>query len=633
MGFHEISRSTYVVEIEAVDDMVSVNVPENISGDVAGNKNLASNILRRIACHIQVFALSRWLAVTLPVNYYELVRGLRWSIPYFSLPWEAGNGFPVSSPFTSSSSYMTENHGSEVFQSKQLEKEIFSKDTSLYGLPLTPTEYRTFFELDSENIKPEADYISNPYSSNSRWRNFDRTMFWLAVICVLFILKMRKKNSEKQSSYGALTFPRFEIFLVILALPCIYEASAALVRGGMPSGVIVGSLLLVITSFLLLALLFFLSVGITFGKLLQYKEVHREGLEFHWYQELVRVTLGPGKRGQWTWKGQPNSVYLIIFGPLFEDLRGPPKYMLSQISGGNPQKHGESIIASDDETEDAEAPFIQKVFGILRIYYTLLECLKRVAVGVMAGVYMDKWSSKTPSVALLCITSFQLFFLVLKKPFIKKKVQLVEIISISSEVGLFATCLVLLEKEFSAGDKTKVGIFMLFLFLVGYVAQMINEWYALYKQTLLLDSAEKSFLTGLKLASIGCLLLFIPQRLIKTLEEKFQVESKFQVTQNAEGATRDPSSSTGGYRGAGNRSLAGTDKPWLKQLRELAKSSFSKEGSGVTNDPSSSHTRPRWSGFWSAKRSGSSSTPNSSVDFKSKPTGLYKDLEAIFASK
>lgn len=49
-SFHEISRSTYVVEIEAVDDMVSVNVPENISGDVAGNKNLASNILRVTHC-------------------------------------------------------------------------------------------------------------------------------------------------------------------------------------------------------------------------------------------------------------------------------------------------------------------------------------------------------------------------------------------------------------------------------------------------------------------------------------------------------------------------------------------------------------------------------------------------------
>lgn len=49
-SFREISRSTYVVEIEAVDNMVSVNVPENISGDVAGNKNLASNILRVTHC-------------------------------------------------------------------------------------------------------------------------------------------------------------------------------------------------------------------------------------------------------------------------------------------------------------------------------------------------------------------------------------------------------------------------------------------------------------------------------------------------------------------------------------------------------------------------------------------------------
>lgn len=65
-------------------------------------------------------------------------------------------------------------------------------------------------------------------------------MFWLVVISgslmlihvlLLFILKMRKKNSENQRGYGALTFPRFEIFLVILALPCIFEASAALVRG------------------------------------------------------------------------------------------------------------------------------------------------------------------------------------------------------------------------------------------------------------------------------------------------------------------------------------------------------------------------------------------------------------------
>lgn len=72
-----------------------------------------------------------------------------------------------------------------------------------------------------------------------RWRDFGRSMFWLATIggslillhaLLLVILKFRKKNSGKQS-YGALELPRFEIFLIILAVPCICEASVALIRG------------------------------------------------------------------------------------------------------------------------------------------------------------------------------------------------------------------------------------------------------------------------------------------------------------------------------------------------------------------------------------------------------------------
>jgi hypothetical protein len=67
-------------------------------------------------------------------------------------------------------------------------------------------------------------------------------MFWLAIIggslillhaLLLVILKFRKKNSEKQKGYGALTFPRFEIFLIILSLPCVCEASAGLIRGNL----------------------------------------------------------------------------------------------------------------------------------------------------------------------------------------------------------------------------------------------------------------------------------------------------------------------------------------------------------------------------------------------------------------
>jgi hypothetical protein len=75
-----------------------------------------------------------------------------------------------------------------------------------------------------------------------RWRDFDRSMFWLAVIGVslvllhvilLFIIKLRKRTADKQRDYGALTFPRFEIFLTVLALPCICKASASLVRGNL----------------------------------------------------------------------------------------------------------------------------------------------------------------------------------------------------------------------------------------------------------------------------------------------------------------------------------------------------------------------------------------------------------------
>ncbi|XP_044485980.1 uncharacterized protein LOC123211359 isoform X2 [Mangifera indica] len=636
--FYEVSRSIYTVEIQAADDgVISVNVPENVTGDVAGNKNLASNVLQRTACHIQVFALSRWLAVTLPVEYYEFARALQWSIPYFNLPWETGNVQPVtmsSSHPPSPHSYVSKFHHLENFGIEQPKERNFNRAPMVYGTPLTPMEYIIFFE--SETMKPEAEYMDSQHLNG--WRDFYRSMFWLAAIggslillhaLLILILKFKKKKSETKSGYGALTFPRFEIFLVILALPSVCKASAALVTGETPSGLTVGVLLLGIVSFLLLFLLFFLSIGITFAKLLLYKEVHQEGQIFHWYQEIIRVTLGPGKRGQWTWKNAPNSVFLIIYGPLFEDLRGPPKYMLSQISGSNPHKHGDHIIDSDDETEDAEAPFIQKLFGILRIYYTLLESVKRVSLGILVGAsYMDEWSSKSRTIVLLSITCFQLFFLVLKKPFIKKKVQLVEIISVACEVGIFTLCLVLLEKEFSVEEDTKIGIFMIILFLVGYFALMMNEWQALYRQTKQLDGAKSSFLTGLKIASFGFLQLVLPQKLIKNLE------SKFPSTEREEGGTGDAASSAERYRssGTGSQSSGTTDKPWMKQLRELAKSSFSIQGRGAPNDPSTSSGYPKWSDFWSFKKSGSSSL-NSPSESEPKPKGLDKDLEAIFAAK
>ncbi|KAL9243139.1 hypothetical protein vseg_017064 [Gypsophila vaccaria] len=699
--FQQINRNVYVAMLQAFEGIMSVSIPENMTVDVAGNRNLASNVLHvrhyslpmisnifcifvtalfvatclvaglltistaslqafgvyprssatltanptknlfRVACYIQVFALSRWLAVTLPVEYYEFTRGIEWSIPYLCLPWDTNHSQSMFFiPDTSTSSHILNAtlNSSAVNQPVHVNKGSSNKVGVIYGAPLTAMEYMSFFE--SQNYIPEAEYIMRSERSTG-WKIFGRGMFWLAVISgslillhivILVALKLRKSRA-KFTSYGALVLPRFELFLLILAIPCICQAATALMKGRTTSGTIVAVLLLIFASSWLLALFLFLSFGITCGRLLQYKEVHQVGRKFHWYQELVRVTLGPGKRGQWTWKSQQNSIYLAKFGPLFEDLRGPPKYMLSMITGETHMPM-DRIIASDDETEDAEAPFIQRLFGVLRIYYTLLESIRRFILGILAGSHSENSASRAPTVILLCITSFQLFFLVLKKPFIKKKVQLVEIISIACEVGLFATFLVLSEKEFSIKDERIIGTFMLCLFILGFLALITNEWYALYKQVKKLDTSKNAFLVGLRAALLGFISLFIPEKLIKSLD-KWLPEDKA-GSGNGDVSRLNRTETNG--RSSESRSSSTSDKPWLKQLREMAKASF-KEASGsttydpssTTNDPSSSN--PRWSGFWRGKWSGSSSSKTPSRDYKSKPKSLYNDLEAIFASK
>lgn len=46
-------------------------------------------------------------------------------------------------------------------------------------------------------------------------------------IVLLLFLKLRTKTSVR----GALTIPRFELFLLILAVPCMCQASAFIIRG------------------------------------------------------------------------------------------------------------------------------------------------------------------------------------------------------------------------------------------------------------------------------------------------------------------------------------------------------------------------------------------------------------------
>ncbi|THU60302.1 hypothetical protein C4D60_Mb07t11200 [Musa balbisiana] len=621
LSFHKITMSIYIIEINGNDSLISVEVPENKTVDIAGNKNLRSNILQlkhytsptissfvslvatsafamtsmvaalltvstssllssgavsrqkaylvsepsrnllRILCHIQVFALCRWLVVNMPIEYYEFSRGIEWSIPYIHLPWEMGSKtFFEGSTSTSATHSEVWDRNKLYFKSSSVRNQILEMNYSEYGKPLNPGEYMSF--LENQNMKPEAEFI------------------------------MISRNSDRTST-----------------------------------GIVVGTVLLGVSTSFLISLLLILSLGISMGKLLQYKEVHQEGEKLRWYQEFVHVALGPGKRGQWAWKGQQSSINQTILGPLFEDLRGPPRCMLTQIAGrGNQGKYEDRIIASGDETEDAEAPFIQKLFGMLRIYYTLLESVKCVSLGVLAGAYSSKRPSRTPTLIILSITCFQLFFLVLEKPFIKRKVQFVEIISVAGEVGLLGACLAVLEKDFFGANERRLGLFMLAMFIIMFTAQLANEWYALYQQVIRLSRTRDSFSSGLKRALGGILLIVLPTT--RVLTEMVEQSS----SSHGEGESGSTVSPTGQVQGASGTN----ERSWLRQLRELAEASFGREDAGAPNDPSSS-TNQR-SEFQNAKRSGSSSVASSSglkskADLKAKSRGLYKDLESIFSSK
>ena len=212
-------------------------------------------------------------------------------------------------------------------------------------------------------------------------------------------------------------------------------------------------------------MLWFLYKGITCAQLLEYEEDQQEDQDFHWYKKIVRVFLVSVEKDNWT----PKKPYATTLGSLYEDYRGPPKPKLSQISG-------------DSSHTQAEAPFIQKLLGKLRIYYTLLESVRRVLLAIMAGLYEHNSFSKIPTIFSLCINCFHLFFLVLEKPFIKKNIQLLEIMAVSSEACISAIMFVLGEKKLSAKNGKTFGILMIILVLVGILPQIMNELYVLYKQ-------------------------------------------------------------------------------------------------------------------------------------------------------
>ncbi|CAL4902451.1 unnamed protein product [Urochloa decumbens] len=741
LSFHEASKSIYALRVHAVDKLVSVQVSENAAQDVAGNPSLASDRLEvrhysvpassssiayittilflataavatlltvstssllasgaiprpssymisepsrnllRMACHIQIFALSRWLSVNLPIEYYEFAKGIEWSIPYMRLPWEGPGADPFLGYSTVPAIALSElvdrsavgdtnisyprAQGQPVMASTQIipsdpvlptelpgdgsttmpmqtpadAPPVMPLQIPLDGKPLSPMEYRSFFE--NPDMKPEAQIIMKLQDLDG-WKYFGRNMFWLGVIggglillhlLTLLYFKLRYRGREGRHGHGALVFPRLEIMVAILAAPCVAQAAAAalVIGGGTTTGFLAAGIALAgFLAALLVGLLLFLSLGIAMGRLLQYKEIHREAHEYHWYQELLRRALGPGKRGHWTPKDPRRAACLAKLGPLFEDLRGPAQYMLTQIGGGGGAGSGGGGVASEDENEEAEAPFVQKLFGALRVHFTLLECAKRVAVGVVAGAGAHGASSpRARAEAALSFAAFQLLFMALKKPFIRKRVQLVETLSVAGEVFVFAACLALTDRSNGSGaddgEARGVGLAMVGAFAVGFAAQACNEWGALLRQVRQLSGDRRSLVGGAKTACLGLLLLVLPSSgLGDRVAAKHQQQQQGTPAPGGGGAGAEGVSASspgeGRSRGGSEGSRGSSnERRWLRQLQEMAKASFSKEGSG--------------GGGGGSGEEASTSGTKKSREWKSKSRGLYNDVEPVFSNK
>ncbi|KAH9315091.1 hypothetical protein KI387_023718, partial [Taxus chinensis] len=280
-----------------------------------------SRNLLGMAGHLQVFAFSSWLSVSLPIEYHETTMGLRWLIPHAKLPWKRHETmlstfepqFVVDIPTMSTvnpkrsliseepkyyhkidqylldytlrcflfikkqctkrhptlewcTSFIQEHMlGQKLILHKEAQRMFSGLQTqsldacnyalqqswnvmntarvyrerklgvnsTMYGPALELSEYIRYFMNQSEWLS--AAKLVHGGKRNTGWLEFEMNMFWLGVvggflialhILIFLFLKRRTKTSLR----GALSFPRFELFLLILTLPCMCQASAFIIR-------------------------------------------------------------------------------------------------------------------------------------------------------------------------------------------------------------------------------------------------------------------------------------------------------------------------------------------------------------------------------------------------------------------
>ncbi|XP_010249014.1 PREDICTED: uncharacterized protein LOC104591726 isoform X2 [Nelumbo nucifera] len=651
-SFKEISKALYSLSILATSpNVVSVFVPEGKAKDITGNLNVASNRLEvrhyttpaisvalhsfvtagllttsLAACllslasanlgaigalnsgtttfivsdpsmnllgmvgHLQIFVFSDWLSFSLPIEYSETTKGLRWLIPREKLPW-VKNSKSIWPSYDSTSEDLNKLpmkyrgmpegptlHERRAHNSTMLNSGNFSsylqhglalapgivpeaggfhsqlnesKKSAFYGLPLSTDEYFVYF-LKGEPTS--AVNVINEIEIYTGWQDLEMNLFWLGVgggglVVAHFLVLLFLRWRTGTSVHGILSAPRFELFLLILMLPCISQSSAFAIRGketkfifnlvnhisedfvnsvrynvgctgGTTGGIITGALLLAIPAALILSVCLFLVVAIFMGNFVQYKEVKHRDASKPWYAKVLIFLGGRPVTGKWFHLETVPSSFLPRFGFLFEDRKGPPVFVLLNVNDPNSMPKwvdsGQSgigrmrAINSDDSNEEINTSTSERILGCARSAYIIFDLLRRVSVGIISGAYSTRGPSR--SVIALAITLLQFVYLVTLKPYIRRGVHVVESVSLLCEIGVFGLSTYIDHLNLVEETRTTGFIMLAFLF-ISFVSQLVNEWHALIKCLLQIPQSRKpSFKLGLRCIAKGLILPFLPRK-------------------------------------------------------------------------------------------------------------------------
>eukprot|EP00899_Mesostigma_viride_P022520 jgi/Mesvir1/3452/Mv11944-RA.1 len=427
--------------------------------------------------------------------------------------------------------------------------------------------------------------LQNNLADYTSWKDFASVMFWVSfemlVLSGLHLLVMYIwKNVLKWGHlYYLLQFPRFEIFLTILALPAVTRACAFYIHDGTAVGIFFGIAVLLLFPF---AFVFF-SIWFIYARVVVAPKMafvmHTDAYEVEaeeasnnsnssdgsnnnsngsgksnrsWKKSLPLLraihrkmdrlgekVLG-GKKGEWIVTDRKLESNLVgKYGLLFEDLQGPrfkrahanpadletgansdgstngsgPIGRLfsrtAGASGGASGRLGRIISAVVSPRANRSKPETQRLVSMgsmgrlaydmdkpllhvksvvittahLRSSYVLLVLIKECLMGCMLGAFGNTTDGWAQVGILLAWMTFHVLFLYILRPFWDRMLQLVEMISISCELGILVGALLLLigKSKDNVAYRNRITRMMIILAFLSLAAQVLNQWYDIYQ--------------------------------------------------------------------------------------------------------------------------------------------------------